>query len=191
MKAEPNGIRSRLGCLLWVVVLLSVPCLFLLIAADHAFNLRSNATYLSFNHSTQPLQVRLSKGSWKEVSAVTIAELERARTLKAEDGGLRWTVLTVQRKAETWRQSLVADLLDAEVNVIEIPPTGYSFHATYQEKFALTTAKERLYAGNMVFTVTGNFRDPKGKPLGLVIHEGVQRNAPFNAWTGYFFVKGG
>ena len=44
---------------------------------------------------------------------------------------------------------------------------------------------------DVAFAVTCNFREPNGKPLGLVVHEGLQVNRPFPAWSGYFFVKAG
>jgi hypothetical protein len=62
---------------------------------------------------------------------------------------------------------------------------------TFQPKFALTTARERMEDGNLWFAITANFRDPKGRPMGWVYHEGRQVNQPFGDWSGCFFVKDG
>ncbi len=79
----------------------------------------------------------------------------------------------------------------SRVNVIEFEPGRFDFFTSFHEHFTLTTADEQATTDGLAFAITANFRDPKGKPLGLVVHKGKQCNAPFPAWTGYFFVKDG
>ncbi len=159
--------------------------------SDHYFNLRSNLTYLPFRNTTAPLEVRIADGTWKSANAVSQHEMDRALVKMAESNGATWCRLRVRRKADGVFQQLAQICFDSEVNVIELPPQHFQFATSFKEHFGLTTARERLETDHLVFAITANFRDPKGKPLGLVVHEGLQRNAPFPAWTGYFFVKDG
>ncbi|WP_170156888.1 phosphodiester glycosidase family protein [Roseimicrobium gellanilyticum] len=158
---------------------------------DHVFNLQSNATFLAFRASTKPLEVKTHAGDWKPVTELSIAELDRALTKRVETPGAVWKSLTVRRQAETSTQNLAQAFLSAKVSVIELSPQHYTFATSFKDKFALTTAKEQLETEDATFAITANFREPNGKPLGLVVHEGREVNRTFPAWTGYFFVKSG
>lgn len=190
-KDVPIKRKSRGGCLLRFLALGALVVAVLFAIADHYFNLRSNLTYLAFRSTTAPLEVRIADGTWKNASAVSQHEMDRALVKMAESNGATWSRLRVRRKADGPFQQLAQTCFNAEVNVIEFAPQHFQFATSFKEHFGLTTARERLETDELVFAITANFRDPKGKPLGLVFHEGQQRNAPFPAWTGYFFVKDG
>jgi len=183
--------KKRGGCLWRLVVLALLGGLLLFIAADYVFNLRSNATYLAFRDSSAPLEARLAGGPWKPVSAFTIAELDHALVTRVQVPGGSWRTLPVRRSASSLLQKATQAIFDAEVCVIELSPANHHFATSFRDNLAPTTARERRGAENAVFAVTANFREPNGKPLGLVMHEGQQVNRPFPAWTGYFFVKAG
>lgn len=137
------------------------------------------------------MEVRLSDGTWKNTNAISHHEMDRALVKMAESKGATWSRLRVRRKADGTFQHLAQTCFNSEVNVIEFTPQHFQFATSFKEHFGLTTARERLETDDLLFSITANFRDPKGKPLGLVFHEGQQRNSPFPAWTGYFFVKDG
>jgi uncharacterized protein YigE (DUF2233 family) len=183
--------RKRRGGLRRLILLALFAGLLLLIAADHVFNLRSNASYVAFRYSTDPLEAKLADGSWKPVSALTVAELDHALVTRAQTPGGSWRTLSVRRPASGFVQKTVQALFDTEVCVVELSPSHHDFSTSYLEDFAPTTARERLRAEHASFAITANFREPNGKPLGLVMHEGRQVNRPFPKWTGYFFVKAG
>jgi uncharacterized protein YigE (DUF2233 family) len=183
--------KQRLGCLGRLIGLAAIGLMLLLIAGDYVFKLRSNASYLAFKNSKQPLQAELLRGSWKSIASLTVAELDHALIKQTEAPGASWKTLTVRRPPLTKEQKLVQALTTAEISVVEFAPQRYSFATSIKEAFALTTARERMSADSAAFSITANFRDPQGKPLGLVVHEGKQRNSSFPAWTGYFFVKDG
>ncbi|HEY2573235.1 MAG TPA: phosphodiester glycosidase family protein, partial [Verrucomicrobiaceae bacterium] len=146
---------------------------------------------LAFRNSTEPIEARQAWSKWKRLADFTPGELDRALERQGERQGIVWRSLRVRRQPETLPQRAAAALMEGRINVIEFAPGQYDFITSFREAFAVTTAVERVETDDLVFAVTANFRDPKGKPLGLVIHEGRQRNAPFPAWTGYFFVKDG
>lgn len=173
------------------VLLLALAAALVLLAADHIFNLQSNATFLAFRTSGKPLEVKTASGTWKSVAELSVADLDRALTKRAEQPGVVWRSLTVRRQAETSAQNLAQAFLSAKVTVLEFSPKHFTLSTSFQQKFALTTAKERLEAEEATFSVTANFREPNGKPLGLVVHKGAEVNRTFPAWTGYFFVKDG
>ena len=183
--------KRRGGCLWRLAVLLLLAAALVLLAADHIFNLRSNATYLAFKNSVHPLEAQLSDGSWKPVSQLSAHELTHALVTQVETAGGSLKTLAVRRRAEGLKQKMAQMLLSAEVNIIELSPERHSFSTSFRDGFALTTARERLKAERAAFAVTANFREPNGRPLGLVVHEGQQVNRPFPAWSGYFFVKAG
>ncbi len=182
---------SRGGCLLRLLAFAVLAAVVLFAIADHYFNLRSNITYLAFRSTSAPLEVHFSDGTWKNASTLSHHELDRALVKKADANGVTWSRLRIRRKADGVWQHLAQTCFNAEVNVIEFAPQHFQFATSFMEHFGLTTARERFETGGLLFSITANFRDPKGKPLGLVVHEGQQRNAPFPAWTGYFFVKDG
>lgn len=188
---EKRPAKRRGGWLRRLLIIAFLAALLVLIAADHVFNLRSNATYLAFRNSTAPLEARLSDGSWKPVSALTIGELDHALFTRARTAGASWKTLAVRRSATGLTQHVAQALFSAEVCVIELSPAHFVFVTSYQPNFVPTTARERRDAEDAAFAVTANFREPNGRPLGLVTHEGQQVNRPFPKWTGYFFVKAG
>lgn len=188
---EAKKSKARGGCLLRLFVSAVILTVIIFAIADHYFNLQSNLSYLAFRTSTAPLEVRLSDGTWKNASEMTQHEMDRALVKKAESNGATWRQLRVRRHANDVAQHLAQFCFNTEVNVIEFAPQRFQFTTSFKDHFSLTTARERLETDDLMFSITANFRDPKGKPLGLVFHEGQQRNAPFPAWTGYFFVKDG
>ncbi|WP_038168925.1 phosphodiester glycosidase family protein [Verrucomicrobium sp. BvORR106] len=191
MRSGGKPLKKKRGCAWRILGLLMVLGLVAVLAVDYVFNLRSTMVFLAFRDSRAPLEVRLGGGSWKPVSALTVAEMDRALVRRDEDTGITWRTLVLRREARTWGQRLAGFLVRETVNVIEINPASYQFQTSFKDGFALTTAKERLDTERASFAITANFRDPAGKPLGLVVHEGTQRNSTFPAWTGYFFVKAG
>lgn len=178
------------GCLkfLLLATLLSAAVLWLL--AEFFFNVGSNLVAVSVRDSKEQLEVRIRNGGWKTVTALTPADVARSLTLKHAEPGLRWSTLKVRRPARMAGR-LAQTLLGAEVHVVVISPQHFEFMTTYLPKFAPTTASERMDAENLWFAINANFRDPKGRPLGWVWHEGRQVNASFPEWSGCFFVKGG
>lgn len=161
------------------------------LAVDHVFNVRGNLTFLAFRDSTQPLELQLRSGEWKPAAEVSIVELHYALRDQAQMPGATWKTLRVRRRALDWKQQVTQSLFRSEVNVLEFEPEPFHFRTSYKDNFEVTTARERMKSDLAVFSITANFRDPDGKPLGLVVHEGKQANRPFPAWTGYFFVKKG
>jgi uncharacterized protein YigE (DUF2233 family) len=159
-------------------------------AGEHFFNLNSNLVLLTVRDSTNTLRIRLKRGAWKMPTDLTPADLAAAQAERHEENGLRWTTLRVNREAGV-RAKVVQALFGPEVHIVTISPERFDFMTSFQPKFALTTAEERMDSENLWFTVTANFRDPKGRPMGWVYHDGVRVNAPFGEWSGCFFVKGG
>lgn len=190
LSAQKPRARKR-GCLARLLIVTLVTLVLLLLVADHVFNLRSNATFVAFRYSQAPLEARLRDGSWKPVASLTAAELDRALVTHVQAIGASWKTLPVKRPPVGFMQKVAQTLFDAEVCVVEFSPQRYVFSTSFRKDLAPTTARERRRAENASFAITANFREPSGKPLGLVMHEGQQVNRPFPAWTGYFFVKAG
>jgi uncharacterized protein YigE (DUF2233 family) len=163
--------------------------MFAFITTDYFFNLRGNLVTFAFRKSTRPLEARLAGNRWKAVSAATVQDLEHALERQGEGEGVVWRSLRVRRQADDLPQRAARFLFESRVNVIEFEPGRFDFVTSFREHFAPTTAAERAATDDFTFAITANFRDPGGKPLGLVIHEGRQRNPLFPKWSGYFFVK--
>jgi exopolysaccharide biosynthesis protein len=176
-----------LNLLFWFIM---VDLLVVAIVGEAYFNLSSNICLAVVRDSTAPLEVHTRKG-WRSMVEVTIAELGEALVERDTQDGLRWCSLPVRRRATTLLQSVVQTLMGAEMNIVTISPQRFHFVTSYLPGFAGSTARERLANDNLNFAITANFRDPAGRPLGWVYHEGQQVNRPFPIWTGVFFVKNG
>ena len=174
-----------------LAVLVAVLGLVSYILGELFFNVSSNMVALSFRESKEPLMVHPRNQGWKRATDVSMAELSGALVERHREEGLRWCSLAVRRTPRTLAQRLTQGLFGAELNVIWISPDKFDLMTSFKPKFAPTTAVERLETENLWFSVNANFRDPSGKPLGWVYHQGRQVNNPFPAWTGCFFVKGG
>lgn len=183
---------SVLGCLLKMCLVLGLAGVLLVLGLDYVFNLRGNVTYLAFRDSDETLQVKLASGDWKEVSKLSVAEAFGAMQEQGQTRGATWKTLMVRRPAQGMWQRMVQVAVGAEVHVVEFQPEQHELVTSFREGFELTTARERLAVEEgAVFSITANFRDPEGRPLGLVVSKGQQVNRSFPAWTGYFFVKAG
>lgn len=191
--SDQKGVKRRTwgGCLVRLLLLGTLAGLILFLAADYFFNLRSNIVSLAFRESAQPMEARAGAGKWKRLSEFTQSEMDHALERQGEGDGVTWRSLRVRRQVENVSQRIARTLFESRVNIIEFAPGRFDFFTSFQERFALTTAEERVTTDDLDFAITANFRDPKGKPLGLVVHEEKQCNVPFPAWTGYFFVKDG
>jgi uncharacterized protein YigE (DUF2233 family) len=184
-------LKRRGGCLRRLFILAVIVAMVGFVAVDHVFNIRSNATYLAFRYSKAPLEAKVAGGAWKPVNSLTVAELDHALVTHVQSQGGAWKTLTVRRAASGLAQKAVQAMFSAEVSVVELSPARFLFSTSFHPDLSPTTARERREAENASFAVTANFREPNGKPLGLVIHEGQQVNRSFPAWTGYFFVRAG
>lgn len=181
---------SKRGCLKKLLLLALISALLLWLVGEVVFNLNSNLVALSVRSSTQPLQVLLKRGAWKSATGLTPADLASALIERHSEPGMRWATLQVQRHGGILA-GMAQRLFGAEVHVVTLSPERFDFMTSFQPKFALTTAAERMREENFWFSITANFRDPKGRPMGWVYHEGRQVNAPFPEWSGCFFVKDG
>jgi len=183
-------MTSKLGCLKYLLLLALTGALLVYGVAEFVFNLNSNLVALSVRNSSQPLQILLKRGEWKPATAVTPADLAATLIERHSSTGMRWTTLKVRREGDALA-NLAQRVFGAEIHIVTLVPERFDFMTTYLPKFALTTAKERMAEENLWFSITGNFRDPKGRPMGWVYHEGRQVNQPFGDWSGCFFVKDG
>jgi uncharacterized protein YigE (DUF2233 family) len=178
------------GCLKMLLLALLAGGLLLWLIGEVFYNVGSNSVALSVRDSKGVLQVRSRKGAWRKVSTLTPTDLQQALIVRHSEPGLTWSTLKVNRPSGLVA-NLAQGLLGAEVHVIVIAPEQFEFMTSFKPKFAVTTAAERLSTDKLAFAITGNFRDPAGKPLGYVWHEGKQLNPEFKDWSGCFFVKGG
>lgn len=181
---------NKRGCLKKILLLMLAGLIVLWIAGDWYFNLNSNLVAVSVRNSKQTIQVKTKRGAWKPLASLTPADLNAALIERHSEPGFRWSTFKIRRSGGIL-SSVAQGLFGAEVHVVTLAPQHYEFMTTYRPKFAPTTAAERLQAENLWFCITANFRDPKGKPLGWVWHEGRQVNASFPEWSGCFFVKDG
>lgn len=182
--------EKKRGCLRKLLLPAVIGVLLTWLAAEYFFNLNSNLVAVAVRDSKQTLQILSKRGDWKPATALTTGDFAAALIERHEEPGMRWATLKVRRPG-----GFLADtaqrLFGAEVHVVTLAPDRFDFMTTFQPKFALTTARERMAEGNLWFTITANFRDPKGRPMGWVYHEGRQVNPPFGEWSGCFFVKDG
>lgn len=180
----------RPGFWKWIVLPLAGLGLLMFAVAEYFFNVTSNIVAVAARESRQPLEVGTRSG-WKKTTEVSVAEINAALVERHREEGFRWCALSVRRKAAGMLERVAYGLFGAEVEVVWITPEKFDLGTTFQKGFALTTARERMKADNLWFSINANFRDPDGKPLGWVVHESRQVNPPFPKWTGYFFVKDG
>ncbi|MBX7206800.1 MAG: phosphodiester glycosidase family protein [Verrucomicrobiaceae bacterium] len=175
----------------WFLMLALIAGVGAYVAGESVFNLSSNFVAVTVKDSKTPFELRTKKGGWKKLPDASAAELQAALVERHKEDGLRWSSLAVRRQPDGFLQRFSQGLFGAEVNVISIAPDKFDFQTTFLPKFAVTTAAERMAAEELWFAITANFRDPDGKPLGWVYHEGREVHGPFPAWKGCFFVKGG
>lgn len=183
-------MAGKRGCLKKLLLLALLCALPLWLAAEYFFNLNSNLVAVAVRNSTHTLHILTKRGEWKPPTAMTPGDFAAAMIERHEEPGMRWTTLKVRRSGGTLAD-MAQRVFGAEVHVITLSPEKFDFMTSFQPKFALTTARERMSEGNFWFTITANFRDPKGRPMGWVYHEGRQVNQPFGEWSGCFFVKDG
>lgn len=185
-----SPMAAKRGCLKLILLLAVVSALLVWAAAEFFFNLNSNLVAVSVRNSTKPLQVLTKRGEWKAPTALTTADMAAAMIERHDEPGLHWATLKVRRGGD-FLAGVAQRMFGAEVHIITISPARFDFMTSFKPKFELTTARERMAEENLWFCITANFRDPKGRPMGWVYHEGRQYNAPFGDWSGCFFVKDG
>jgi hypothetical protein len=180
----------RSGCLKLLFWFALADLIVIWIVGERYYNLGSNVVLYAYQDSHAPLQVKTSRGM-RPLAEATVADLGAALEELHSEPGLRWCRLELQRSPGNALQGLASSLFSSEVNIITISPEHFDFVTSYQPHFQLTTARERLETDALQLSILANFRDPAGKPLGWVYHQGKQVNRPFPEWTGVFFVKGG
>ena len=180
----------RTGCLRLLFWFAIADAVVLFLVGQVYYNLGSNLTLWAFKNSTAPLEVKTRRG-WRMVSEVTTAELGEAMVEQHLEQDFRWCSLPVRRQAKTSLQSIVSSVFGAEMNIVTVSPNRFAFTTSFDSSFQGTTARERLKTESATFTIVANFREPNGKPLGWVYHQGQQVHRPFPEWTGVFFVKNG
>lgn len=183
-------MAGKRGCLKPLLLLALMGALLLWLVAEVFFNLNSNLVALSVRESSQPLLILTKRGEWKPATAMTAADMGTAMVERHKEPGMRWSTLKVRRRGNVLAQAAQA-VFGAEVHVIVLTPDLFDFMTSFQPGFALTTARERMSHDNLWFSITSNFRDPKGRPMGWVYHQGRRVNSPFGDWSGCFFVKDG
>ncbi len=174
------------------VLLLLLLAVFLAawVAAQWVFNIHSNLVAVCVRDSRESLLVRVRGDTWKTPAQITPAEMAAALVERHREPGLVWSTVRVRRPAGL-AGAVAQKVFGAEVHVVTISPKEFEFMASYKPGFEVTTASERLATEKLWFAVTANFRDPKGRPLGWVWHEGRETNRAFPEWSGCFFVKNG
>jgi hypothetical protein len=183
-------MAGKRGCLKPLLLLALMGALLVWLVAEVFFNLNSNLVALSVRQSSQPLLIQTRRGEWKPAAAMTAADMGTAMVERHKEPGMRWSTLKVRRRGNVLAQAAQA-VFGAEVHVIVLTPDLFDFMTSFQPGFALTTARERMSHDNLWFSITSNFRDPKGRPMGWVYHQGRRVNSPFGDWSGCFFVKDG
>ncbi len=178
------------GCLRIVITVVLATVAVVYLAAEVFLNVNSNVVARLVKDSRQPMQVRLNSGEWKNLAEVSREELRASMKKRHSETGLSWTSFRVRRDAGMAGDAAQA-LFGAEVNVVVLRPEIFDFAVSFKKGFTLTTAKERLREENAWFAINANFRDPKGRPMGWVIHEGKSENKSFGDWSGCFFVSDG
>lgn len=188
---KKKAAKSR-GCLKTLLLMVLAACVLLWLGGVWFFNLDSNLVALSVRDSKEALEVRGARKIWKTVKDISTAEMGQGLIERYAEPGMRWSTLKVRRAGGAVAK-VAHQVLGAELHVITFSADQFEFMTSFekQPRFAGTTAAGRMEADNLWFSITANFRDPQGKPLGWVWHEGNQVNPSFPEWSGCFFVKTG
>ncbi len=183
-------MAGKRGCLKKLLLPSLISGLLVWLAAEHYFNLNSNLVALSVRDSAQPLQVLTKRGEWKLPTNMTPGDFAAAMIERHSEVGMHWSTLRVRRGGGILA-GVAQRVFGAEVHVVTLSPERFDFLTTFLPNFVVTTAGERMEAENLWFSITANFRDPKGRPMGWVYHQKRQVNPQFGGWSGCFFVKDG
>ena len=189
-KKQPVTDKKKGGCLKTVLLALLAGGLITWVFAEVFYNVGSNLVAVSVRDSKETLQVWNRKSVWRKVGTLTPGDMSHSLIERHSEPGLKWSTLKVRREGGVLA-GLAQGIFGAEVHVLVIDPLKFEFMTSFKPKFAVTTAAERLATDQLAFSITANFRDPAGKPLGYVYHESRQLNPAFKEWSGCFFVKGG
>lgn len=189
-KKRPVTEKKKGGCLGTLLLALLAGGLLTWGFAEVFYNVGSNLVAVSVRDSKAVLQVSNRKSVWRKVGTLTPGDMNQSLIERYSEPGLKWSMLKVRREGGMLA-GLAQSVFGAEIHVLVIDPLKFEFMTSFKPKFAVTTAAERLATDQLAFAITANFRDPAGKPLGYVYHEGRQLNAAFKEWSGCFFVKGG
>ncbi len=198
MKSKRSRFRSCIGCLGIVVLLLSLIGLIVGMKLDRDFSIRSNFVFLEFRNSREPLAVKLASGKWAVVTKMNSEAMAGAleKNVKRRGDGFRWSTLSVRRKSNIWRESLLNGMVGSEVHVVEFDPEHFEFSPWFEQEGAEFVPSDSLSVLKATgpetrFVVGANYYGPDGQPLGWLVRDGKEIRKQWKSWSGFFFVKGG
>lgn len=184
--------RSRwLWAFLWFAALVPVIGLITFQVVNRQLNLVGNLIGQRALGHPNPLRVLTEDGSWLEIDQLTSASASAALKPLHQGAGIRVDRWVVSREPVDRLGRVLNALAPQEVLLVRISPIDFQLQTSFQPGFEGSTASRQLAAGNHQFSLTANFHDPEGRPLGWVVHRGEEVNPMFPAWSGFFFVKDG
>ena len=182
----------RLGwAALWLLVLLLVAGAISLQVINRHLNLAGNVIAQRAANHPHPLRVLGADGQWTEIDQLTAPAAAAALRPLYQRQGMRVDRWLVSREPTGRIDRALNALVRQEILYIQLSPLDFRFETSFLPEFEGTTASERLESGGHHFSLTANFHDPEGRPLGWVVHRGREVNPMFPAWSGFFFVKDG
>lgn len=175
----------------WLAAVLLVAGLVAFQIIDRKLNLIGNIVASRGLDHPNPLRIRDQDGRWVEVTSLDQATAVAALESMHDGQGLRVRRWRVSREPVDRRDRIINALVVQEVILIEMSPLDFTFETSFQPGFGETTATRQLVEEDANFSLTANFHDPEGRPLGWVVHDGQEVNPRFPEWSGFFFVKNG
>jgi len=184
--------RSRwLWISLWFGAVILVAALIAFQVVNRQLNLVGNIiAQRSFSHPN-PLRILGDNGRWIEIQDLTGATIDSSPELLHQSRGLKVERWVVSREPVDPLGKFLNAVASQEVLRIQISPLDFEFQTSFQPDFEGSTAERQLVEGGHHFSLTANFHDPEGRPLGWVVQKGTQVNPMFPAWSGFFFIKDG
>lgn len=133
-----------------------------------------HSLYLHFNR-TGPLLVRTADGY------APLEDVQPQTLIASLNTDLR---LDHVSHATLWLKRA----LPFEIHIFEFNPSYFAFEAAFREGFQPAYAADMLEPAGYQFVVNASFYDPGMKPLGWVVHQGIELSPEGKNWSGYFLV---
>lgn len=175
----------------WMLALLLVTAVIGLQVLNRHLNLAGNVVAQRAANHPHPLRVLGADGQWADIHSMSARSAAAALRPLYHRNGMRVDHWLVSREPTGRIDRALNTLVRQEILCIQLSPLDFEFETTFLPGFEGTTAAERLDTGGHQFTLTANFHDPDGRPLGWVVNQGAEVNPMFPAWSGFFFVKDG